>query len=135
MPSYPVFRLGRPKDEAALTHGIRWDERIATAAATATATATATAVDEAAQLAAWQSQVDPDSIANMDSVLPSAPTDDAGQVPFAHLLWPITHWAWTTLEAHIDPACLIRVNSKARDDLRRAPRASDLASRGRGMGR
>jgi type 2 lantibiotic biosynthesis protein LanM len=189
MPNYPVFRLGRPKDDAALTHGIRWDERIATAAATATATATATAVDEAAQLAAWQSQVDPDSIgtfdkrlrwsglnradavallsarpdeyvtpnwwpalealraacrssaegpaadedwiANIDSVLPSAPTDDAGQVPFAHLLWPITHWAWTTVEARIDPACLIRVNSKARDDLRRAllVRLSNLSAR------
>ena len=193
MPNSPVFRLGRPKDDAALTNGIRWDERIATASATATSTASATgaatAVDEAGQLAAWQSQVDPDSIgtfdkrlrwsglnradavallsvrpdesvtpdwwpaleairaacrssaegpaadedwiANIDSVLPSAPVDDAGQVPFAHLLWPITHWAWTKLEARIDPACLIRVNSTARNDLRRAllVRLSDLSAR------
>ena len=185
MPSSEAVTSAGPTDDAIRTHGIRWDERIATAQATATVPA----IDNDAQLAAWQAQVDPDAIgtfdkrlrwsgidtadavallsarpdtsttpewwpdlaalrdacrssaegaeldedwiAAIDSTLPPAPADDPEQVPFAHLIWPITLWAWTTLEAHIDPACMISVNSTARDDLRRAllVRLSHLVAR------
>jgi lantibiotic modifying enzyme len=45
MPSSPVLRSAGPKDDAALAHGIRWDERIAKAPAMAAVPA----VDDAAQ--------------------------------------------------------------------------------------
>ena len=89
------------------------------------------ALRDACRSSADGPSTDTDWLATIDSALPSASGDDAEQAPFAHLLWPITLWAWSTLEERIDPTCMISVASMARDDLRRAllVRLSHLVAR------
>ena len=89
------------------------------------------ALRAACRSSATGSVSDAEWFADLHTSLPPARPGEPVDVPFAHLMWPVVRWAWSTLEERIDRMHLTQVSDAARDDLRRAllVRLSQLVAR------